>query len=74
MMDLDDKIMWFRERVVPQRRWRAPVAWVRQWLRRCEDWGQYHNLIAEPYEDVESLSPIFMDVTQDIHLNFLSID
>ena len=41
-------IMRFRRRVLPQRRRkRAPVTWVRQWLRRREDRDQYCNLVAE---------------------------
>ena len=50
ILELGELIMRFRQRVVPRRRWgKAPVPWVRQWLRRREDRVQYHNQIAELY-------------------------
>ena len=47
--DLAEMIMRLRGRVISQPSRRAPVTWVRQWLRRHEDRGQYYNPIAEFY-------------------------
>ena len=40
MLELDEMIMRFRRKVVPHWRRKAPLTWVRQWLRRREDRGQ----------------------------------
>ena len=41
-------------RIVEPQRKRAPVIWVRLWIRKCEEGSQYHNLLTE-------------DVPGDIH-------
>ena len=67
MMDLKDMIMMFRQRVVPQsRRRRAPVTWVSQWLRRREDRIQYHNLVAETYQEDHPAFTNFMRMSPEI--------
>ena len=55
-MDLDDIIMQFRRRVLPQRRRRSPVTWVRHCLRNHEGRSQYHNLVVKLYEDQPAFS------------------
>ena len=45
-------LMRLRQRLVPRgKRMRAPVIWIRQWLRMLKDKGQYRNLIAKLYQE-----------------------
>ena len=59
-MDLYDMIIRLRRRVLPQRRRRTPVIWIRQWLRRREDRGQYHYLVAQLYHEDQPAFTNFM--------------
>ena len=52
ILELDEMIMMFRQRIVTRRRRRrASQLWVRQWLRGREDRGQNQNLTSELYQE-----------------------
>ena len=64
-MDFDDMIMSVRRTFLLQRR-RAPVTWVRQWLKRSEDRRQCHNLVAELCEEDQPAFSNFMPISPEI--------
>ena len=66
ILELDELIMKYRQRVIPRRRRRrATVIWVGNWVRRREDRGQYHILTAELYQEEQVTFNNFRDFYRD---------